>query len=177
MVPAKKWNATFKKTTVTTDTGVNSTEVVEGTAVFIKDEPGTRAITAISGSFSVTKTTTRTGPNDCKLETDAGDGTIKINEGRLVFQPDNEFTPIQIQYTGQGGTSSASVTTKYSNCPVAQPPQTSDIPYIWLLIPCDSTRSPKFYTTPDLISWSDKCVYSSIAGLSITYEWSFTRVN
>jgi hypothetical protein len=176
-VPVKKWNATFKVTTVDRSTEHKGTRVIQGSAVFENTTPSLYMV-SISGSFTVTASFTATSDSFCKLTTENGSGTIGLADGSIYFTPDDTFVPIQVGYWGSG-VSAATVTTTYSNCPPPTPsPSTKTRGEGWLFIP---TAVPPaiagFFTSPNLLSFSDQYTVSSDPDVTNTWEWSFTRAN
>ena len=179
-VPVKKWNATFKITLQETTAYFKSTKIVEGTAVFVTSTLGSgiKMIVSESGSFTEQSTLTRLGNPSltCMLLTTVGSGTIGAEQGRVSFEPDDTYVPTQVSYFGYGA-SYASITTTQSKCTgvVPPPPITEDNqPEIWFQMP---VITPRFFTSPDLLSFSDKWVGKLSLEEAITSEWSFTRVN
>ena len=171
-VPVNKWNATFKITSTDTTPDSTDTQVVEGSAVFVTSTSGNHAIVSESGSFTFDATTTSSSNSACKLITKKGAGTIGAGDGAVGFMPDDGYVPTKVQYGGQGVTY-ASITTTYANCPPpTPPPSTKSEGTLWLYIPAN----PAFFTSPDLLSFSDQWVSSNATGTFKT-EWSFTRVN
>jgi hypothetical protein len=172
-VPVKKWNATFKITSQETTSEGKRTQTVEGSAVFATSTVATHTIVSESGSFTVDASETSSSNSACKLVTHQGAGTIGAGDGAVGFMPNDGYTPTSVQYAGQGVTY-ASVTTTYSNCPPPTPkPSTTMEGELWLYIPI----TPAFFTTPDLLSFSDRWVDTVSPTETFTSEWSFTRVN
>lgn len=166
-VPVKKWNATFRVTEE--QTNPMSTKVIEGSAVFVTSDSLPFTIVSQSGSFTVTGSFTFPLNPGSSIVTLKGSGTINLNDGSVMFAPDDTFIPTQLLYVGQG-TSLGTTTFSYSN---GSPPSTVTRDEQWLQIPSD----PIFYTSPDLLSFSDHWVRKPSPTETFTYEWSFTRVN
>lgn len=181
VVPKKHWDATFKVTYHEIQPGFsNETTIVEGTAKFanaptaVFEALSEVTIASVSGSFSLTGLTTYTG-TPCPRVATTGSGTIKPNEGYVVFFPDDVLIPTQVGYQGAGDSTSTRTTTN-PDCP-KEAPLTIDIGIKWLRIPLTETGLARYFTSPNLLSFSDTYTDKPSPDVTITYEWSFIRTN
>lgn len=147
---------------------------MEGSAIFERQSEHT--IVSVSGSYTFNELLTQTSPSACKSISTTGSGSILPLDGVVQFFPDDSFVPTQVGYIGFG-TSAGTQTTTFSNCPPpTPPPSTKNLGAGWLFIPAASSGLPRFFTSPDLLSFSDQYTVSD-TGSTATYEWSFFRTN
>ena len=170
----KRWNATFKITGQEVGSDFKKTVTVEGSAIFEKQSDQT--IVSLSGSYTLTELLTQTSPSACKSISTTGSGTIMPLDGVVQFFPDDSYVPTQVGYYGTGA-SGGTQTTTFSNCPPPTPaPITRNLGAGWLRIPFALTGKPRFFTSPDLLSFSDQYTETQ-PDSTTTFEWSFTRTN
>jgi hypothetical protein len=181
VVPKKHWDARFKVTYHEIQPGSSDeTTIVEGTAKFanapsaVFQATSSVTIASVSGEFTVSGLTTFTTTAPCKKLSKSGQGTIKPNEGFVLFFPDDLFIPTQLGYFGTGD-STATVTSTFLDC--SEKPVTTDIGFKWLRIPLTETGLARYFTSPNLLSFSDTYTDKPSPNISITYEWSFTRTD